>query len=136
VWDPVLLDREELRRGEALPDKDPGFDDSRDASVATAEGVDRDRVQVGHRRPHDEVDVGLAATPISDSTTLSISLTTSRRPDPRTPSPVARGDADRSGPPQTRILIALEGAGVEVEIEDHPVRPGEDRIDRHRADVG
>ena len=36
--------------------------------------------------------------------------------------PVGPGDADRPGPPQARILVALEVAGVEVEIEDHAVR--------------
>jgi hypothetical protein len=44
-------------------------------------------------------------------------------------------DADRAAAPSTGALVALEEAGVEMQIQDDPVVPAEAGIARHHTDV-
>jgi hypothetical protein len=44
-------------------------------------------------------------------------------------------DIDRTGSPEARGSIALEEAGVEVQVEDDAIGPAKAWVDRHRANV-
>ncbi|HEX7292015.1 MAG TPA: hypothetical protein VF250_12890 [Conexibacter sp.] len=48
---------------------------------------------------------------------------------------VSAGDTDRTCAPAARALVALEAAGVEVEVEDDAIEPAEGGVVGHGAHV-
>src|SRR5205085_8315768 len=109
-------------------------DDPGDPSVAVSEGMDGDDVQVGHRRSDDDMSVGVSVlepvdyfghergNPVGTGSVVDQSAS-------------ASCDADGAGSPAAGVLVALEGTGVEVEIEDDAFDPVEGGIVCHHPHV-
>lgn len=92
-------------------------------------------MQVGHRRTHDQVGIEIAMVkPVHDLLHEGRHLL-GRRTDVRGWSAIRTGDLDWAPPILTWLLILLEVAGIEVEVEHDTTLPPEHGIVGHDTDV-
>jgi hypothetical protein len=131
----ILLDRTELWRQEPIASEDERLRDSGDSSVSIAEWVDGNNVQVCHRSAHGHVDFTIAVLePIDDffhqagHIFMRWSLVSRR-------TAVPARYVDRPLAPKAGPFVALEVAGVEMEIQDDPVEPVKVCVHRHDPNV-
>ena len=130
----IFLDRPKLRGHEALAGKDERLDDPGDASVAIAERMNRDDVQMRHRGPDDYVRVQITVLEPVDHLSHKGRRVCRGRSLVDQP-PIVACNPDRTGTPQTGVRLTLEVARVEVQVKQNPVQPAERRIAGHDADV-
>lgn len=106
------------------------MDDPRDAPVAVAKGVHAGDVEMRHRGAHGDVDVEVAPLEPSDELTHELRNVLVGRTDVRRRSAARVRDLDAVAAVLARVLVLLEVAGVEVQVEDDAVRQIERREQR------